>query len=77
MTSEGRVAHSFSHYIATKLIELWLSVAWIAAQWLDTSSAVVEGHYNRFLNERQRHRLRRKLLEGSFVTIRSGHAMGT
>ena len=54
MTGEERVAYSFRHYFATKLIELGLSVAQIA-EWLGTSSAMVEQHYNRFLTERNAH----------------------
>ena len=54
MTGEERVAYSFRHYFATKLVELGLSVAQIA-EWLGTSSAMVEQHYNRFLTERNAH----------------------
>jgi integrase len=61
MTGEERVGYSFRHYFATRLIELGLSVAQIA-EWLGTSSAIVEGHYNRFLNARQAH-----LLNGAAV----------
>ena len=51
MTDEKRVAYSFRHYFATKLIERNLSVAQIA-EWLGTSSAMIEKHYNKYLNER-------------------------
>lgn len=44
MTKEKRVAYSFRHYFATKLIELGMSVAQIA-EWLGTSSAMVEKLY--------------------------------
>jgi integrase len=54
MTGEKRVAYSFRHFFATLLIERGLSVAAIA-EWLGTSSAMVEKHYNRFLVERQAH----------------------
>jgi integrase len=51
MTGERRVAYSFRHYFATVLIQKGLSVAHIA-EWLGTSSAMVERHYNRFLVQR-------------------------
>jgi len=51
-----RVAYSFRHYFATTLIERGLSVAQIA-EWLGTSSDMVERHYNRFLTERNAHLL--------------------
>lgn len=54
MTGEKRVAYSFRHFFATLLIERGLSVAAIA-EWLGTSSAMIEKHYNRFLVERQAH----------------------
>jgi integrase len=54
MTGEKRVAYSFRHYFATRLVELGLSVPQIA-DWLGTSSAMVENHYNRFLTERNAH----------------------
>ena len=56
MTGEKRVAYSFRHYFATRLVELGLSVAQIA-EWLGTSSAMVEKHYNRFISERSAHKL--------------------
>ena len=56
MTKEKRVAYSFRHYFATRLVELDLSVAQIA-EWLGTSSAMVERHYNRYLTERNAHLL--------------------
>jgi integrase len=56
MTGERRVAYSFRHYFATKLIEQGLSVP-VIAEWLGTSSAMVERHYNRFLTERNAHLL--------------------
>ena len=46
MTDEKRVAYSFRHYFATKLIERNLSVAQIA-EWLGTSSAMIEKHYDK------------------------------
>jgi integrase len=49
-----RVAYSFRHYFATTLIERGLSVAQIA-EWLGTSSDMIERHYNRFLTERNAH----------------------
>ncbi len=61
MTGEERVGYSLRHSFATRLIELGLSVAQIA-EWLGTESAIVEGHYNRFLNARQAH-----LLNGAAV----------
>jgi len=51
MTGDSRVAYSIRHYFATRLIELGLSVAQIA-EWLGTSSMMVERHYNRFLTAR-------------------------
>jgi integrase len=54
MTGEKRVAYSFRHFFATLLIERGLSVAAIA-EWLGTSSDMIERHYNRFLVERQAH----------------------
>ena len=56
MTGEERVAYSFRHYFATKLVELGLSVAQIA-EWLGSSSRMIEAHYNRFLTERNAHLL--------------------
>ena len=53
-TGDERVAYPFRHYFATKLVELGLSIAQIA-EWLGTSSAMVEQHYNRFLTERNAH----------------------
>jgi integrase len=53
-TGDERVAYSFRRYFATKLVELGLSIAQIA-EWLGTSSAMVEQHYNRFLTERNAH----------------------
>jgi integrase len=61
MTGERRVAYSFRHYFATKLIEQGLSLP-VIAEWLGTSSAMVERHYNRFLTERNAH-----LLNGASV----------
>jgi integrase len=54
MTGEPRVAYSFLHYFATLLIHKGLSVPHIA-EWLGTSSAMVERHYNRFLVQRNAH----------------------
>ena len=54
MSGERRVAYSFRHYFATVQIERGLSVAHLA-QWMGTSSAMIEKHYNRFLMERQAH----------------------
>jgi integrase len=54
MTGEKRVSYSFRNYFATLLIERGHSVAHIA-EWLGTSSAMVERHYNRFLVERRAH----------------------
>ncbi len=54
MTGEPRVAYSFRHYFATVPIQKGLSVAHIA-DWLGTSSAMVERHYNRFLVQRNAH----------------------
>ena len=54
MTGEDRTAYSFRHYFATKLIELGLSIAQVA-EWLGTSSDMIEAHYNRFLTERNAH----------------------
>ena len=54
MTGEKRAAYSFRHLFAKLLIERRLSVAAIA-EWLGSSSAMVEKHYNRFLVERQAH----------------------
>ena len=48
------MAYSFRHYFATKLIELGLSVGQIA-EWLGTSSAMIERHYLAFLMERNAH----------------------
>jgi integrase len=63
MTGEKRVAYSFRHYFATRLIEQRLSVAQVA-EWLGTSSAMVEKHYNRFLTERNAY-----LLNGSSLAM--------
>jgi integrase len=54
MTGEKRVAYSFRHFFATLLIERGLSVAAIA-EWLGTSSDMIEKYYNRFLVERHAH----------------------
>jgi integrase len=54
MTAEKRVAYSFRRYFATLLIERGFLVAQIA-EWLGTSSAMIERHYNRLLVERQAH----------------------
>ena len=53
MTGEKRVAYSFRHYFATKLIglEAGLSVP-VIAEWLGTSSQMIERHYNQYLTER-------------------------
>jgi len=51
LTGEHRVAYSFRHFFATRLIELGHSVPVIAA-WLGTSSDPIERHYNKFLIER-------------------------
>ena len=56
MTGEKRVAYSFRHYFATKLITRGLSVAQIA-EWLGTSSAMIERHYHKPLMERNAHLL--------------------
>jgi hypothetical protein len=56
MTGEKRVAYSFRHYFATKLITRSLSVAQIA-EWLGTSSAMIERHYHKHLMERNAHLL--------------------
>lgn len=63
MTGEKRVAYSFRHFFATLLIERGLSVAQIA-EWLGTSSAMVERHYNRFLTERNAY-----LLNGASLAV--------
>jgi integrase len=63
MTGEKRVAYSFRHFFATLLIERGLSVAQIA-EWLGTSSAMVEWHYNRFLTERNAY-----LLNGASLAV--------
>ena len=54
MSGEKRVAYSFRHHFATVQIERGLSVAHLA-EWMGTSSAMIERHYNRFLMERQAH----------------------
>jgi integrase len=51
MSGKQRVMYSFRHYFATQLIERGLSVPQVA-EWLGTSSDMVERHYNRFLIER-------------------------
>ncbi len=56
MTGERRVAYSFRHFFATRLIELGYSVPFIAA-WLGTSSEMVERNYNRFLVEHEADRV--------------------
>lgn len=56
MTSERRVAYSFRHYFATVQIERGISVAHLA-EWMGTSSGMIEKHYNRFLVERRAHLL--------------------
>ena len=56
MTGQERSAYSVRHYFATKLIELNLSVPRIA-EWLGTSSQMIERHYNRYLTERDAHRV--------------------
>ena len=54
MSGERRVAYSFRHYFATVQIERGISVAHLA-EWMGTSSAMIEKHYNRFLTERRAH----------------------
>lgn len=54
MSREKRVAYSFRHHFATVQIERGLSVAHLA-EWMGTSSAMTERHYNRFLMERRAH----------------------
>jgi integrase len=54
MTGDVRAAYSFRHFFATRLVELGYSVPQIA-EWLGTSSQMVEKHYNRFLNKRNAH----------------------
>jgi hypothetical protein len=54
MSGEKRVAYSFRHFFATVQIERGLSVAHLA-EWMGTSSAMIERHYNRFLMERRAH----------------------
>jgi integrase len=54
MSGERRVAYSFRHYFATVQIERGISVAHLA-EWMGTSSAVIERHYNRFIVERRAH----------------------
>jgi integrase len=54
MSGEKRVAYSFRHHFATVQIERGLSVAHLA-EWMGTSSAMTERHYNRFLMERRAH----------------------
>jgi integrase len=56
MTGKRRCSYSLRHFLATRLIELGLSVPHIAA-WLGTSSKMIEAHYNRFLTERNAHLL--------------------
>jgi integrase len=56
ITGEKRVAYSFRHYFATKLIGRGLSVAQVA-EWLGTSSAMIERHYNQHIMERDAHLL--------------------
>jgi hypothetical protein len=51
-TDKNRVMYSFRHYFATLLISRGLSVSKIA-EWLGTSSAMIEKHYNRYLTERE------------------------
>ncbi len=51
-TDKNRVMYSFRHYFATLLISRGLSVSKIA-EWLGTSSAMIERHYNRYLTERE------------------------
>jgi hypothetical protein len=55
-TGEKRVTYSLRHFFATLLIERNLSVAKIA-EWLGTSSAMVERHYGKYLVEREAHLL--------------------
>jgi integrase len=56
MTGKERSAYSFRHYFATLLIEQGHSVAQVA-DWLGTSSQMIEQHYNRFLTERHAHKV--------------------
>jgi integrase len=65
MTGEKRVAYSFRHYFATKLVEQGLSVAQIA-EWLGTSLAMIEKHYNKYLTERNAYLLNGASLEMAF-----------
>jgi integrase len=51
-TGKNRVMYSFRHYFATLLISRGLSVGKIA-EWLGTSSSMIEKHYNRYLVERE------------------------
>ncbi len=54
MSGEKRTPYSFRHFFATDQIARGLSVAQLA-EWMGTSSAVVEKHYNRFIVERNAH----------------------
>lgn len=54
MTGENRVPYSLRHYFATELIERNLTTPQVA-QWLGTSDAMVERHYNRYIVSRHAH----------------------
>jgi hypothetical protein len=51
-TGKNRVMYSFRHHFATLLISRGLSVGKLA-EWLGTSSSMIEKHYNRYLVERE------------------------
>jgi integrase len=59
ITGEKRVPYSFRHFFATDQIARSSPIISVAqlAEWMGTSSAMIEKHYNRFLVERNAHLL--------------------
>jgi Phage integrase family len=56
MTGEKRVAYSFRHYFATMLLGQGVPIA-VVADWLGTSSAMIERHYKDAITGEQAHLL--------------------
>ena len=56
MTGEKRVAYSFRHYFATMLLGRGVPIA-VVADWLGTSSAMIERHYKDAITGSQAHLL--------------------
>lgn len=56
MNGETRVPYSLRHYFATECIARGLTIPQVA-EWLGTSSQMVERHYKRFVLQREAHNL--------------------